>query len=155
MSSVSRRLFAIWLRSTIYIVRTIRRPELPAYDDAVTLAMTKAPLSLEGSHLTPRLWLPRLLRNANLASSTCAEFKAYFSDARNTPTNPLALRFTPLAPSYYVNSPPRARVPQNTSCSISSAVNVSHLLHVQSLPNECVIVGTQVATSRIVELSWR
>jgi hypothetical protein len=74
--SVNRRLRNVWLNDNDRISTAILRPEIPAYEDAVALAMTEArflsPASSnsapDNQRPPPYLWLPRLLRNAELAS---------------------------------------------------------------------------------------
>jgi hypothetical protein len=86
----------------------ILRSQIPAFDDAAALAIAetsfldiKGPTSLSpnGPLLSLRYCIPRLLRNAELASSACAESAAhpypanYFGDGQEF--------LTPVPATYY------------------------------------------------------
>lgn len=87
LSSVNRRLQSVWLKHTNYIAEVILRRQIHAYQDAVDLAILEEPL-IDTTQLTlptmnqvpVRLYLPRLRRNAGLASSATAAWLAYVED---------------------------------------------------------------------------
>jgi hypothetical protein len=81
LSGTSRLFRAIFIEHETLIMEGILRSQIPAYDDASTLAITETRLldkevltnlSSDG-HLPLRFCIPRLLRNAELASSACAD----------------------------------------------------------------------------------
>lgn len=76
LAGVNRKLYDVWLGHSTYIVRHILQSGIPAYEDAIALAMTEAhflpPAPSGPSNPLPGLWIPRLLRNADFASATCA-----------------------------------------------------------------------------------
>ena len=97
LSGTNRLFRAIFLDHETLIVECILRPQIPAFDDAAALAIAettfldiKGPTSLspDGPLLPLRCCIPRLLRNAELASSACAESAAnpypsnYFGDGQ-------------------------------------------------------------------------
>lgn len=83
LSSVNRRLRSVWLNHTDHIAEAILRRQIPAYQDAVDLAVLeetlidKTRLALPMTNQIPvRHYLSRLLRNASLASSATAAWAA-------------------------------------------------------------------------------
>jgi hypothetical protein len=107
--SVNRRLRNVWLNNNDRIITAILKPEIPAYEDAAALAMTEAcflsPVSSDSAPDNPRpppyLWLPRLLRNAELASYACA-MQNTFIQGLPEGNYRLALTFTSFFTSYYM-----------------------------------------------------
>jgi hypothetical protein len=108
LSNTSRLFRAIFLEHEALIMEGILRPQIPSFDDAAVLAITetllwdiKGPMSMSSdAPLLPlRFRIPRLLRNAKLASSTCAESAAhpllakYFGDGGDV--------LTPVPATYY------------------------------------------------------
>jgi hypothetical protein len=81
LSGTSRLFRAIFLGHETLVMDGILRPQIPAFDDAAALAITETRLldkqilaSLSSDdHLPLRFCIPRLLRNAELASSACAD----------------------------------------------------------------------------------
>jgi hypothetical protein len=81
LSGASRLFRAIFIEHEILIVEGILRPQIPAFDDASTLAVTETRLLdkevltnlSSNGHLPLRFCILRLLRNAELASSACAD----------------------------------------------------------------------------------
>lgn len=87
LSSVNRRLQSVWLKHSNHIAEVVLRRQIPEYQDAVDLAILEEPLidktqlTLPTMYQVPvRLYLPRLLRNAGLASSATAAWLAYVED---------------------------------------------------------------------------
>jgi len=109
LSGTIRLLHDIFIEHETLIMEGILRPQIPAFDDAAALAVTetsfldiKGPTSLspDGPLLPLRYCIPRLLRNAELASSACAECAA----DRNSTENKYGMdqdHLIPLLESYY------------------------------------------------------
>jgi hypothetical protein len=86
LSGTSRLFRAIFLEHETLIMEGILRPQIFGFEDAAALAIAetsfldiKGPtgLSPDGLQLPLRFCIPRLLRNAELASSACAECAAH------------------------------------------------------------------------------
>lgn len=83
LSSVNRRLRSVWLKHMNHIAEATLRRQIPAYQDAVDLAVLeetlvdKTRLVLPTTNQVPvLLYLSRLQRNASLASSATAAWTA-------------------------------------------------------------------------------
>ena len=81
LSGTSRLFRAIFIEHETVVMEGVLRPQIPAYDDASTLAIIETRLldkqvltnlSSDG-HLPLRFCIPRLLRNAELAFSACGD----------------------------------------------------------------------------------
>jgi hypothetical protein len=119
LSGTSRRLRAVWLEHSNHIITSILSATTPAYEDALDLAVKEETWASSGtsdtqsaqyrlrpaSSTTPtpvpaRLCLPRLLQNAQLASSAAAAWMAEEFDRK------YGGRFkgihAPVEPSYYM-----------------------------------------------------
>jgi hypothetical protein len=80
LSSVNKQLRSIWLQRTDQIVKGIIKSTIPAADIAIDFALTETRLrnSLSDNEQPPlRLWLPNLMRNAELCASAHAACAAY------------------------------------------------------------------------------
>jgi hypothetical protein len=91
LSRVNKQLRSIWLQHTDLIVKDIIKSTIPAADLAIDFAITETRLrnSLgDDNHPPLSLWLPNLLRNADLCASAHAACAAYVdppNSARKTP----------------------------------------------------------------------
>lgn len=112
LSSTDKRLRAIWLEHTDHIIAGILKARIPAFDNAVDLAIleeiwtdkdsTQAASPASKEIPTPlRKCLPRLLHNADLASSATAAWKV---DLATIPPDHYLRRVSPTAShhSYYL-----------------------------------------------------
>lgn len=80
LSSVNKQLRAVWLQHTDQIVEGIIKSTIPAAEQAIDFAMTETRLrnSLSNDERPLlRLWLPNLMRNAELYASAHAAYAAY------------------------------------------------------------------------------
>jgi hypothetical protein len=87
LSAVNRRLRSVWLENTNQIAEPILRRQIPAYDEAVDVAILEAeiydsPHSPAKNDYPLHLYVNRLLNNASLASSAVT---AWVADARDEP----------------------------------------------------------------------
>jgi hypothetical protein len=109
LSSVNRRLHSIWLKHADHIAEIILRRQIPAYRDAVDLAISEEPLidktqlALPAINQAPvRLYLSRLLRNAGLASSATSAWLAYVGDLVPDSYEARSLRYISPHAAYYL-----------------------------------------------------
>ena len=109
LSGTSRLFRAIFLEYETLIMEGILRPQIFGFEDAPALAIAetsfldiKGPtgLSPDGPQLPLRFCIPRLLRNAELASSACAECAAH-PEPDVDPYERGQKHLTPLPDSYY------------------------------------------------------
>lgn len=80
LSCVNKQLRSIWLEHTDLIVKSIIKSTIPAADLAIDFAITETRLRNSlGEHEQPphSLWLPNLVRNADLCASAHAACSAY------------------------------------------------------------------------------
>jgi hypothetical protein len=80
LSCVNNQLRSIWLQHTDLIVKSIIKSTIPAADLAIDFAITETRLrnSLSDIEQPPlKLWLPNLMRNADLCASAHAACSAY------------------------------------------------------------------------------
>ena len=87
LSSVNMRLRSVWLKHADHIAEIVLRRQIPAYQDAVDLAILEEHLTDRTRFALPaidqvpvHLYLPRLLHNASLASSATSAWSAYIGD---------------------------------------------------------------------------
>jgi hypothetical protein len=85
LSAVNRRLRSVWLENTNLIAETILRRQIPAYDEAVDVAILEAeiydsPHSPAKNDYPLHLYVNRLLNNASLASSAVTTWMADGTD---------------------------------------------------------------------------
>jgi hypothetical protein len=108
LSGASHLFHVIFLELETLIMEGILRPQMSSFDDAAALAIAetsfldiKGPTSLspDGPLLPLRFCIPRLLRNAELVSSACAESAAhpypvnYFGDGQELSTPVLSTHY--------------------------------------------------------------
>jgi hypothetical protein len=108
ISGTHSRLRSIWLGHTSQIVTGILKPQIPAYDTAVDLAILEETLcsdaqlsSLPTKHHPVRLCLRRLLYNADLASSAATAWAAWIAELP-ADNYRRSLKFSSLHSSYYL-----------------------------------------------------
>lgn len=84
LSSVNTRLRSVWLKHADHIAEIVLRRQIPAYQDAVDLAILEEHLTDQTQFALPAtglvsvgLYLSRLLHNADLASSATSAWSAY------------------------------------------------------------------------------
>jgi hypothetical protein len=97
-SSVNKQLRSIWLQHTDQIVKGIIKSTIPAADIAIDFALTETRLrnSLSDDEQPPlRLWLPNLMRNAELCASAHAACAAYVDPPNCVRKTPMTFPSSP------------------------------------------------------------
>lgn len=98
LSSVSKRLRAVWLQHTDQIVEDIIKSTSPAAEQAIDCAMTETRLRNSlGADGRPslRLWLPNLMRDADLCASAHAACAAYVEPSNHLRKTPMKFPSSP------------------------------------------------------------
>lgn len=104
LSTANRRLRAVWIEHSKPIIASILQPQIPDYEDAVDLAILEEtwinarpnnPASLHEC-------LPRLLRNADLASLATTEWAAWLADDLGPSNWRNQVNYTSPHASYYI-----------------------------------------------------
>lgn len=78
LSEVDRSLRTIWLENIAHIAKEVLEPVIPAYNNALELAKYESDKEASFAQAV----IPRLLQNAELARSTCAEWEAHIPTVR-------------------------------------------------------------------------
>jgi hypothetical protein len=109
LSGVNRRLRSVWFKHANHIAETILKTQIPAYQDAVELAILEEPLIDKPRLALPTinqvpvpLYLPRLLQNAGLASSATSAWSAYARDFEPDTVPARSLRIISPHAAYYL-----------------------------------------------------
>ena len=109
LSSVNRRLHSIWAKHADHVAEIILRRQIPAYQDAVDLAILeetlidKTQLALPTmNQVSVRLYLSRLVHNASFASSATSAWLAYVGDLGPDTCQARSLRFISPHAAYYL-----------------------------------------------------
>lgn len=106
LSGINQRFRAVWLEHSDQIIASILEPQIPAYKDAVDLAVLEETWTDNSHYVDPvpiRLCLPRLLHNADLAASATAGWDAYRARIRSYQGYcPPKTTYTSIEASYYL-----------------------------------------------------
>lgn len=101
-SAVSKKTRAVWMSFGNQIANTILTPRVPAYEEAVKLAVAQTRFVDPSQMTSPAvwLWIPTLLQTHSLASSLCSKFQ-HWLDHLPRGNYRCSLSFTSLYKSYY------------------------------------------------------
>lgn len=101
-SAANRRLRDIWMEHTTSIIEAVLRASIPAYEEALDLAVTETQLQCSMQEKPSiRQYLPALLRNADLCASACLGFSAHRRDDPSPPKSYYFLRRVSLGYEYH------------------------------------------------------